>query len=289
MTIYNLGSINADYFYRVPHLPMAGETLAATEMTKGLGGKGANMSVAAARAAAHVVHLGAVGKDGRWAVEKMLEYGIDTQAIHVTGTTGHAIINVDESGENAIVLFPGANARVSIQMIAPSLSQAQVKDWFLTQNETSAQVEGAKLAKEMGLSVAYAAAPFDAVSVSEIAPYVDLLFLNEVEAQQLKEATGRLPHELGIKDVIVTRGAEGCDWYNAVGECKHFAALQVDPIDTTGAGDTFTGYVLACLDRGMSMQQSISLATKAAAIMVTRRGTADVIPDLRDIQSLYGL
>ena len=113
MTIYNLGSINIDMVYRVPHLPAPGETLAACEYSQGLGGKGANMSVAAARGAAHVRHIGAVGADGRWVVERLMEYGVDTTHItQVSEATGHAIINVDDAAENAIVLWPGANAGI---------------------------------------------------------------------------------------------------------------------------------------------------------------------------------
>ncbi|HBR64039.1 MAG TPA: ribokinase, partial [Rhodobacteraceae bacterium] len=108
MTVFNLGSINADYVYQVPHLPAPGETLATTKMSRGLGGKGANMSVAAARAAAHVCHIGCLGRDGAWAAERLLEYGVDTRFITTQSeATGHAIIAVDASGENNILLYPG--------------------------------------------------------------------------------------------------------------------------------------------------------------------------------------
>ena len=110
MTIFNLGSINADHVYCVPHLPGPGETLAATSMQTGLGGKGANMSVAAARAGSHVAQIGAVGRDGLWAKNRLLEYGVDTRHIaELDVPTGHAIITVDDAGENAITLFSGAN------------------------------------------------------------------------------------------------------------------------------------------------------------------------------------
>jgi len=113
---------------------------------------------------------------------------------------------------------------------------------------------------------------------------LDFLILNAVEAWQLKEATGLEPDELGVADVIVTLGADGADWYSAAGK-QHFGAYKVNAVDTTGAGDTFTGYVLAGLDRGLPMAQAIGRATKASALMVTRRGTADVIPDLSEVQA----
>ena len=159
--IWNLGSINADFFYHLPHLPQPGETIAATAFARGLGGKGANMSVAAARAAARVMHIGAVGSDGGWAVTRLLEYAVETQHIaKIDVPTGHAIISVDHEGENSIVLLPGANAAITDQMIGAALTEATPGDFLLMQNETSGQVFAAETAKTLGLKVAYAAAPF---------------------------------------------------------------------------------------------------------------------------------
>ena len=284
MTVWNLGSINADFFYSVPHLPQPGETLSCSAHTRGLGGKGANISVAAARAAAHVCHIGRLGHDGAWALEQLLEYGVDTRFISTGATvTGHAIIATDVDGENTIILLPGANAEIAERELSQALTQASSSDWFVTQNETNEQVRGAQLAKQLGLKVAYVAAPFDADAVSQIRPYLDLLILNAVEAQQLADALGQAAQDLGISDVIVTEGSAGASWY-AAGNRTHVPAIDVDPVDTTGAGDTFAGYVLACLDRGLPMAQALQTATRAAAIMVTRRGTADVIPDLKDLE-----
>lgn len=286
MTIYNLGSINIDMVYQVPHLPAPGETLAAKVYSQGLGGKGANMSVAAARAAARVRHIGAVGIDGRWTVERLLEYGVDTTHIaELSEATGHAIINVDDAGENAIVLWAGANAQIGVDQIGRALAEADTGDTLMIQNETSGQLYTAKMAKNLGLTVVYAAAPFDANAVMSLLSYIDLLVLNEVEAQQLEAAIGKSPEQLQIDNVVVTLGGDGCRWYaNSANLVTDFPAIKVDPIDTTGAGDTFTGYVVAGLDRGMPMEQAIKLATQAGALMVTRLGTADVIPDLKEIQ-----
>ncbi|SMX32377.1 ribokinase [Maliponia aquimaris] len=286
MAIFNLGSINADLFYRVPHLPAPGETLAATSFARGLGGKGANMSVAAARAAARCVHIGAVGQDGAWAVQRLMEYGVYTQHIVTSDTdTGNALIAIDDAGENNIILYPGANRDIPLEHVRTALDDAGAADIFLTQNETNLQREAAEIASAKGMRVAYAAAPFDAQAVQDVLPLLDLLFLNEVEARQLQEATGLPPEALPVRDVIVTLGAEGARWHNTdTGEVRAFPAVKVTPVDTTGAGDTFTGYVLAGLDRGLPMSQAIGQAMIAAAIMVTRQGTADVIPDLRDVQ-----
>lgn len=290
MTIFNLGSINADLFYHVPHLPAPGETLAATSFSRGLGGKGANMSVAAARAAARCVHIGAVGSDGGWAVQRLMEYGVYTQFITlVSQDTGNALIAIDEAGENNIILYPGANQAIPLDQISAALDEANASDIFLMQNETNAQREGAEMASGRGMRVAYAAAPFDAGAVQKVLPLLDILFLNAVEAQQLEAATGLSPDALPVRDVIVTLGGDGAVWHNTdTGQTKAFPAVPVTPVDTTGAGDTFTGYVLAGLDRGLPMEQAIGQAMIAGAIMVTRQGTADVIPDLRDVQDFGG-
>jgi len=285
MTIFNLGSINIDKTYLVPHLPGPGETLAAHSVHQGLGGKGANMSVAAARAAARVVHLGAIGPDGRWARDRMMEYGVDTRHIAEVAhaETGHAIITVAEDGENQIVLWPGANAEINEAEIARTLSEAVPGDFFLTQNETVAQAPAASHAKSQGLRVVYAAAPFSVNAVTAILPFVDLLVLNKVEAAQLTEALGQDLGALAVRDVVVTLGAEGCVHYGSEGKVAH-AAFPTTVLDTTGAGDTFTGYLVAGLDRGQPMAQAIRTAQRAAALMVARVGTADVIPDLREVQ-----
>lgn len=288
MAIYNLGSINADLFYHVPHLPGPGETLAAQSLEKGLGGKGANMSVAASRAAALVSHIGAVGGDGKWARQRLLEYGVDTRHIAVleAKATGHAVINVDQSGENAIVLFPGANHQITESAVGQALSESARGDTLLIQNETNQQAYAAAMGRDLGMYVAYAAAPFDAEAVTSVLPYLDFLILNEIEAQQLTESTGFEVDQLPVTDVVITLGADGCRWINSVKRTsKSFAAHAVNVVDTTGAGDTFTGYLLAGLDRGMPMEQAIGLAMKAGALMVTREGTADVIPDLKEVQS----
>ncbi|MDR9482211.1 MAG: ribokinase [Salibaculum sp.] len=288
MTLWNLGSINADFIYRVPHIPAPGETLTSTGRQVFLGGKGANISVAAARAGAHVRHIGAVGADGRWAVERLLEYGVDTRQIAEVDTeTSQAMIFVDPAGENTIVLHPGANMAIPLETLEQGLTQAKTGDWLVMQNETCLQTEAAALGKDMGLRIAYAAAPFEAARVMAVLDELDFLILNVVEAAQLERATGLSLEALPVGDVIVTRGGDGATWFGPDGP-SHIAALPVTPVDTTGAGDTFTGYVLAALDRGVPMEQAMGQASRAAALMVMRDGTADVIPDLAEVQDFRG-
>ena len=285
MALWNLGSVNADLVYSVPHLPRPGETLAATGLQRFLGGKGANMSVAAVRAGAVVHHIGAVGGDGGWAVERLAGWGVGTDHIVVVDApTGHAVIAVDPAGENQIVILPGANRAIPEATLVAALSGAQAGDLLVMQNETGLQVQAARMARARGLRVCYAAAPFEAAAVRALLPWLDLLILNEVEAGQLRAATGSGPDRLGVGQVIVTLGARGCLYFDTdTGETRDFPSWPVAPVDTTGAGDTFTGYVLAGLDRGMDMAAAIGLAMQAAALMVTRVGTADVIPDLAEV------
>ena len=287
MAVWNLGSINIDNAYRVPHLPGAGETLSAISHQQGLGGKGANMSVAIARGAARVTHIGAVGADGAWTVARLLEYGVDTSCIATLAgeMTGHANISIADDGENQIVIYPGTNRMVPDDMIGAALSSASPGDILVTQNETNGQQYAAQIAKQLGLTVVYAAAPFDPKAVNAVLPYIDMLVLNAVEAEQLQATLGRSLTDLGVANIVVTLGGDGSRWIDIIAGIEtHIPAISVSPVDTTGAGDTFTGYLVAGLDRGLPMRQSLKLATKAGAVMVTRLGTADVIPDLRDIQ-----
>jgi len=286
--IWNLGSINIDNFYGMPHLPRMGETLAATSYRQGLGGKGANMSIAAARAAARVMHIGAVGPEGGWTVNRLLEYGVETGHIaQLDVATGHANICVDPAGENNIVLFTGANGAITDAMTGAALAEASPGDFLLIQNETNGQAFAAQTARTLGLRVAYVAAPFSAKAVAEVIKNIDIMVLNAVEAAQLEAATNLDIGDLGVADVIVTLGAEGCKWVSNKAE-RRFDAYPAEPVDTTGAGDTFAGYLVAALDRGIAMEGAIDLALKAGSLMVARQGTGDVIPDLKEIQDQFG-
>lgn len=286
MTVYNLGSINIDYFYTVPHLPIGGETLSALSFRRGLGGKGTNQSVAAAQAGSEVFHIGSVGVDAEWVLKRMADFGVDV--FHVLESkleTGHAVIYVDDGGENSIVLSRGANYDQDPNHISDSLLGAEPGDTLLLQNETSHQVEAAKIGKDMGLRVVYSAAPFDLVQVQAILPYVTLLVMNEVEAAQLCAAMKTTLDKIDVPEILVTRGGKGARWQSQTGERHEIAALNVKVVDTTGAGDTFLGYFAAMRDMGQDVRAALGIATAAAALKVTRHGTADAIPNMRDVEA----
>ena len=285
MTIYNLGSINIDHFYRLPHLPAPGETLAATGYAVGLGGKGANQSAAAAKAGARVVHIGAVGPEGGWCIDRLQGWGVDTSAIVRIGTaTGHAIINVDAGGENAIVIYPGANRAMPLAVVEAGLAAARPGDTLLIQNETAHQVEAAEIARARGLHVVYSAAPFDVAAVRAVLKNVSVLAVNAVEADQLCAAMGVTLDALPVPEILVTRGSQGAEWR---GDGKVFTArpLRVEAVDTTGAGDTFAGYFAAGRDAGLTPAEALDLAGAAASLKVTRPGTADAIPARAEVDA----
>jgi ribokinase len=288
MTVWNLGSINLDHVYRVPHLPAPGETLAAEALASGLGGKGANQSIAAARAGARVAHIGRIGADGGPAGAALAEAGVDVT--HVTRSaqaTGHAIILVDAAGENSIVIHPGANRDQQTAAIDAALSGAAPGDTLLLQNETDAQVAAAGIARAAGLRVVYSAAPFDADAARAVMPHVDLLALNTVEATALAAALGTAAGALPVAELLITRGSDGA-WYRGPNGTVAVPGVPVTPVDTTGAGDTFLGWFAGRRDAGDDVETALREAAAAAALQVTRPGAAAAIPTRAAVHRFVG-
>lgn len=290
MTIFNLGSINIDYIYTLPHLVTAGETLAATSFQAALGGKGANQSIALARAGADVRHAGQIHKgDDNW-LAAMRESGVDCRHI-LTGDipTGHAIVAVDtQTGENQIILSPCSNQALTDDMMTPFLAEARPGDWALAQNETNLTEPFLHKAKQEGLRICYSAAPFVADITAGLLPLVDLLVVNHIEAEALEAFTGSPLTALDIAHVIVTRGADGATYKGQQGAAFDVPAPKVKAVDTTGAGDTYLGYVLAGLDEGLPVRSAMQVAAKASAIQVTRQGASAAIPSRDEVDAFVG-
>ena len=278
MTIWNLGSINVDHVYQVPEFVSPGETLTASAYSWGLGGKGLNQSVAALRSGGDVQHLGAVGEGDTATLSALAELGLGA-VWQVPEPTGHAMIQVNAAGENCIVLAPGANRALAEDKIADALRKATAGDWLLLQNETSGAGFALRQAKGRGLKVCYAAAPFEAAAVAELIEHIDLLSVNEVELAQLEAA-------MDVRGIarLVTLGAKGAYYEAANGARTEVAAFPVEPIDTTGAGDTFLGAFLAKLDEGQALATCLRWASAAAALQVMRLGAATVIPEAEEIE-----
>jgi ribokinase len=278
MAIWNLGSINIDQVYRLDSLPKPGETLTSRSHSFGLGGKGANQSVAAAQAGATTHHLGAMGTGDDWVVTRLAEKGVDTSHIArlADQTTGHAIIMVDQEAENAIVIHAGANRAINEAALTATLDQITASDTLLIQNEANGQVAAAKAAQAKGARVIYSAAPFDLEAVREILPHVSILAMNEGEAAQLFAA---LSGDLTVQGLLITRGSQGAEYYDLTdNQTYKQMSFKVTPVDTTGAGDTFAGYFAAGLDAGMPIPDALRRASAAAALQVTREGAGDAIP-----------
>jgi ribokinase len=279
MAIFNLGSINIDMVYRVPTLPRPGETVSAQSYSRGLGGKGANQSIAAASAGAVTHHIGAIGRGDEWVLEPFLRLGLDQAHIRsLDMATGHAVIYVDAAAENSIVIYGGANQEITAAQIDTALAQAKPGDWMMLQNETNRVSYAAAAAKARGMRVAYSAAPFAPEHVQAVAPHIDLLVLNEGEVDLLLAELPDIGD--GFPDLawLVTLGPRGAR-YRHLDAVIEVPAFPAQAVDTTGAGDTYLGYFIAALDAGHSLRAAMLEASAAAAMQVARHGAAAAIPE----------
>lgn len=282
MTIFNLGSINIDRAYLLDHIVAPGETISASALRESPGGKGFNQSIALARAGATVKHIGAVGPDGARLVSMLREAGADTAAIAtVTEPTGHAIIQVDREGRNSIVVFAAANGTITPEAVRAALADAQPGDILICQNETSAIAEAMREAKARKMRIVLNPSPFDAKIAAMPLELVDLFLVNETEDEALRAMGGAAAQAARV----VTRGADGCESLAPGREPVRCDSFRVKAVDTTAAGDTFTGYYLTALASGADEATALRRASAAAAISVTRHGAADSIPSAPEVDA----
>jgi ribokinase len=298
MRIFNLGSINIDHVYRVDHFVEPGETLSCGSVASFAGGKGFNQTIALARAGAAVTHIGAVGADGRGLVETLTREGVDASAVSVdvNRPTGHAIIQVDPDGQNNIIIAGGANAALTAQWVAKALERAVPGDMLLAQNETTAVAEALRLAHGKGMRTALNPAPMNGRVMTLPLELVDILIVNEIEGAELSRLRGvantetpesvldELHRKFPNAQVIMTLGKDGVLAVEPSGRLHKAAAHRVDALDTTAAGDTFTGFYLAALSRGETVDDALRQASAASAIGVTRRGASPSIPRLDEVR-----
>lgn len=274
--IINFGSINVDHVYRVATMPLPGETLSVQQYRQFLGGKGINQSIAAQRAGARVLHVGAVGGDGDWAISQIEQAGLSTKGIEqLDGHTGHAVITVDDNGENQILIVPGANRELHLDALQDAMRICDEPGWLLLQNETNQVEQAATLAQSKGWQVAYSAAPFVVADATPVLSLTDLLLVNEVERSTLESSldVATIPCPM----VLTTLGSRGAVFDRGDDQIKQ-AAYDVNAIDTTGAGDTFAGSFVARLDCGDAPSAAMQYAAAASAIQVTREGASTAIP-----------
>lgn len=287
MKIINFGSINIDHVYGVDHFVRPGETLESESYTVFSGGKGANQSIALARAGAKVFHAGKVGPEGGWLKTKLQESGVDVTLVEtVAEPTGHAVIQVNREGENAIIIHGGANRSVSDTNIEKVLASAEAGDYLLLQNEVNA-VEKV-LERAQGLTVVFNPAPMTEAVKDYPLQKVGIFIVNETEGEAL---TGESEPEAILDAMqtlypksrtVLTLGKAGVIYADSEQRIT-VPALEVEAVDTTGAGDTFIGYFLAELSRGSAVESSLKMGVKASAWCVTRRGAADSIPELDEL------
>lgn len=290
MRILNFGSCNIDYVYGVEHIVSAGETVSAQSMNLFPGGKGLNQSIAAARAGAEVYHAGCIGEDGRLLADTMTESGVDlTYLKQENSKTGHAVIQVDANGENSIFVYEGTNGKITEEYIDDVLQNFGEGDYLLLQNEISNIHYLVERAFERRLRIIFNPSPF-----REALKKLDLnklfcLVLNEVEAKEFtgseepEEIFGRLLKRYPGLKIMLTLGKKGCIYADKENTLSH-AAYRVNAVDTTAAGDTFTGYFVALLSRGRSLEEAIELATAASAISVSRMGASPSIPVMAEVK-----
>ncbi|MBX3049897.1 MAG: ribokinase [Caldilineaceae bacterium] len=289
MTILNFGSVNIDYVYRVDHLVRPGETIASSDYQQFSGGKGFNQSIALARAGAAVSHAGRVGEEGVWLRAQLAAEGAGVEYLEVIdGPSGHALIQVDARGENAIILFGGANRTFTPDDATAILSHFGPGDWLLLQNEISAMPEILRLAGARGLRVVFNPAPMGVEVLDYPLDGVSIFVLNEVEGEAFTGASEPEAILAGMRrrfpaaTVVLTLGAAGAI-YDDGNQRIRVPAQKVEVVDTTAAGDTFIGYFLARLSAGDDPRSALEIATRAAAICVTRPGAAPSIPHRNEI------
>lgn len=289
MKIYNLGSLNIDYVYSVPHFVRPGETLSSAQMQIFPGGKGLNQSVALARAGAQVIHGGRIGQNGKFLREILREAGADVTFVETEdASTGHAIIQVDESGQNCILLFAGTNHSFTEEFVRKVLVGSQPGDILLLQNEINCLDVIFAVAAEKQLQIAFNPSPFRKELLELPISQVKWWLCNEIEGSELTGETE--PEKIADamltrfpdSNIVLTLGKDGCIFKNSC-ETVYQPIFKVKAVDTTAAGDTFTGYFLAMVADGKAIPDALRIATRASSIAVSRMGASASVPTLTDV------
>ena len=288
MKVLNFGSLNLDYVYAMDEFVQPGETRACLGRQIHCGGKGLNQSIAMARAGLPVWHAGLIGAEGGILRETLAESGVHLDFLRqLDAPGGHTVIQVDSHGQNSILLYPGTNAALTEVFVDEVLSAFGPGDVVLLQNEINLVPYIMRRAAERDLAIAFNASPFVGVERYPL-ELVRWLFVNEIEGGALSGETEpeailrALRAKYPKTEVILTLGSDGSLWANGSGTVS-CPACRVQAVDTTGAGDTFTGYFLRGLlgeDTGLA---PLTLATRASAIAVTRPGAAPSVPVLAEV------
>jgi len=293
MKVLNYGSLNLDYVYRVDHIIAGGETEATAGMETFPGGKGLNQSIALAKAGAEVYHAGQVGEEGELLIRMCRDAGVHTDYLKkVPGKSGHTIIQVDKNGQNSILLFGGANRSQSKEDADRTISHFGKGDMILLQNEINHLDYLIDRAFEQEMEIALNPSPFDSGLDSCDLNKVSLFFVNEIEGGMIsgEKDPDRILDVMKEKypkaATVLTLGGNGCIYQDAGGRVRQ-PIFKVPVVDTTAAGDTFTGFFIASIIRKMSPEDGLRLAAKASSIAVSRSGAAPSIPTLAEVEASF--
>ncbi len=294
-----VGSYNTDLRIKTERIPLPGETIIGGVFSEGGGGKGANQAVAAARSGAEVSFIARVGNDvlGKEGIQKLLEEKINTKYIFQDRdvSTGVAFIVIDKQGENSIVVASGANARLNPADIETAHEEISCANVLLVQLESPIEAirKAIKIAHENGTTVILNPAPAQPLD-RELLLEIDIITPNKVEAEMItgikaNDEEGlcsivRKFFEYGIKNVLITLGSKGI-YAGIPGVMNLIPAFQVNSIDSTGAGDIFSGSLAAFLSEGMPIEKAMNMASACASISVTRLGAQNSAPFRKEIEN----
>lgn len=292
MKVLNFGSLNYDYVYEVDHFVRPKETLSSKSYTRNFGGKGLNQSIALKKAGIDVNHAGRVGYDGDDFLDYLAEYDVNTTYLYedASTSTGHAIIEVC-NGENRIILYGGANQLIDEKQIDETLEHFGVGDVLLLQNEISNIPYLIQKAHEIGMFIVFNTAPMDEKVFTYPLDLVNMFIVNEIEgaglagieSENYTEIIDALIKKYPDVEIVMTVGSKGSYFIHKDG-IEYQEAYKVDPVDTTAAGDTFTGYFLASYLTDKDVKKALDLASKAASITCLSLGAAKAIPSIEDLK-----
>lgn len=290
MKILNFGSLNLDYVYDVDHFVLPGETMSSLDLFINCGGKGLNQSIAAAKAGNVVYHAGVVGSGGDMLVKELEKNGVDVSYMQTTDQpNGHAIIQVDQNGQNCIILYGGTNQMLTKEYIDATLDSFGKEGLVLLQNETNLVGYIIEEAHKKGLKTALNAAPMNEKVLGYPLDLLDWLIVNEVEGSQIAGCSPEddilpvLKEKYPHCSILLTLGSRGaCCFHN--GETYIIPCHKVDVVDTTAAGDTFSGYFLYSMLNGGTVPEALQLASAASAIAIGKKGASDSVPLKADLE-----
>ncbi|WP_352401192.1 ribokinase [Anaerotignum sp.] len=292
MKILNFGSLNMDYVYEVDHFVEPGETMSSLGLFVNCGGKGLNQSIAAAKAGNEVYHAGLIGKGGEALEQKLSENGVNISLLHkMDESCGHAIIQVDQKGQNCILLYGGTNQLLTKEYINETLDKFGNDGLVLLQNETNLVGYIIEEANKRGLKTALNAAPMNEKVLEYPLELLDWFIVNEVEGKQIagsdreEDILPILREKYPKGNVLLTLGSRGamCD---TQGEIYKIGCFQVEVVDTTAAGDTFTGYFLYGVLNGATIPEALLLATTASTLAIGKKGASDSVPLKKEVDQV---